>query len=35
MYRVSENGKLRKLFEPDWDEDVRDWKQLHTEKFNL
>jgi hypothetical protein len=33
--RVFENGVLRRIFGPKWDEVTGEWRRLHNEKFLL
>jgi hypothetical protein len=32
--RVFENGVLRKIFGPEMDEVIREWRKLHSEEFH-
>jgi len=34
MLRVSENRVLRKMYRPEMDEIIEDWKKLHYEKLH-
>ena len=32
--KVFENRVLRRIFGPEWDEVIREWRKLHNEEFN-